>query len=123
VRYFKGSTGQGAAVLDISSEYNGEDRGAIEWRITNIGGSQAEVSVLHAHTGNSTTQLLQPRESFENELSLHKVLGWYDLTVTVAGDPTFQWDDGRSLPTEALKSGDPTDRHRGSGDELHSNCI
>ena len=91
VRSFTGSIGQGVAILDVSAEYEKEDRGAIEWRITNVGGSQAEVSVLDAYTGNSTTQPLQPRESFENEFSLHKVFGWYDLIVTVVGDPTFQY--------------------------------
>jgi phospholipase C len=74
VRSFTGSVGQGAAILDVSAEYEKEDRGAIECRITNVGGSRAGVSVLDAYTGNSTTQLLQPRESFENELSLIRYL-------------------------------------------------
>ena len=29
--------------------------------------------------------------TFEGELSLDQFYGWYDLIVTVAGDPTFQY--------------------------------
>jgi phospholipase C len=91
VRYFKGCIGAGAAALDVFSKYDREERGAIEWRISNVGASQAEVSVLDAYTGNSTTQLLQPHESFADELSLERLYGWYDLIVTVTGDPTFNY--------------------------------
>ena len=91
VRFFKGSISSGAAVLDVSSEYDAEDRGSIEWEITNVAAKQAEVTVLNAYTGHSNTRLLQPKEMFEDELSLDQFHGWYDLIVTVAGDPTFQY--------------------------------
>ena len=99
VRYFHGSTGSGAAALDVRSRYRSEDgdgdrddhRSSIRWKITNVAASQARVSVLNAYTGNLDTQLLQPKEWFEDEVSLHKFHGWYDLIVTVAGDATFRY--------------------------------
>ena len=91
VRFFKGSMGSGAAALDVSSEYDTEGRGSIEWRITNFASSQAEVSVLDAYTGNLATRLLQPHDTFADELSLDRFHGWYDLIVTVAGDATFKY--------------------------------
>jgi phospholipase C len=91
VRYFKGSIGSSAAALDVSSKYNTHAQGSIAWSITNVAGTQAEVSVLDACTGNSVTRLLGPEEKFEAELSLRQFYGWYDLIVRVAGDPTFNY--------------------------------
>ena len=91
VRYFKGSTGSHAAVLDISSKYHHEGRHSIEWKITNLATTPAEVSVEDAYTGRSITRRLHPSEAFEEELSLDRLYGWYDLIITVEGDPTFKY--------------------------------
>jgi phospholipase C len=91
VRYFNGSIVPGAAVLDVLSGYDIEDRGSIQWRITNLAAGQAEVSVLDAYGGSLVTRLLQPRETVEDELSLDQFYGWYDLIITVTGDPTFKY--------------------------------
>ena len=92
VRYFNGSIGSSAAVLDLVSSYGSESYwGTIDWQITNVGNDQAEVSVLDAYTGKVSTQLLQPQGTFEGELLLYQFYGWYDFIVTVASDPTFQY--------------------------------
>jgi phospholipase C len=91
VRFFKGSIGSHAAALDVSARYDNDGGGSIKWSITNLGGSQAEVSVLDAYTGNGVIRLLRPEATFEEELSLHRFYGWYDLIVTVAGDKTFNY--------------------------------
>jgi phospholipase C len=88
VRFFKGSIGSGAAALNVAAEY---DEGEIELRITNLGGTQAAVSVLDAYTGNATKRSLAHNETAEYELSLEQFHGWYDLIVTVGGDPTFKY--------------------------------
>jgi phospholipase C len=91
-RYFNGSIGPSAAVLDVRSSYDSEeDSGSIGWRLTNVAAKQAEVSVLDAYTGKLSTRLLPRHETFEGELSLDQFHGWYDLIVTVAGDPTFKY--------------------------------
>jgi phospholipase C len=90
VRFFNGSIGSSAAALKVRSSYGSEeDRGSIEWKITNVAASDAEVSVLDAYSGKVSTKLLQHHEELEGELSLDQFYGWYDLIVTVAGDPTF----------------------------------
>jgi phospholipase C len=91
VRYFDGSIGSGAAVLDVVSSYDTKNRGSIQWTIRNLAAVQAEVSVLDAYTGDSTQRSLQPQGTFAGELTLQKFYGWYDLIITVAGDPTFKY--------------------------------
>jgi len=91
VRYFNGSIGSSAAALDVVSRYDIGNRASIGWKITNVGAIQAEVSVLDAYTGNLTTRLLHPNASLVDKLWLDQFYGWYDLIVTVAGDPTFKY--------------------------------
>jgi phospholipase C len=91
VRYFKGSIGSSAVALDVFSKYERDDFGSIKWRITNVSGIPAGVSVLDAYTGNSVRRFLRPQEKFEGELSLQQFYGWYDLIVTVTEDPTFNY--------------------------------
>jgi phospholipase C len=91
VRYFNGSTGSQAAALAVSSKYHHGDRHSIEWKITNVSPHGAEVNVLDAYTGESIRQHLHPGETFEDEQSLNRFFGWYDLIVTVGGDTTFDY--------------------------------
>ena len=91
VRYFNGSTGSQAAALAVSSKYHHGDRHSIEWKITNVSPHGAEVNVLDAYTGESIRQHLHPGETFEDESSLNRFFGWYDLIVTVGGDTTFNY--------------------------------
>jgi phospholipase C len=91
VRYFNGGFGTSAAALDISAAYRRDNGGAIQWKITNVASTKAEVTVLDAYTGNSKTDLLDPQETFTDELPLARFYGWYDLIVTVNGDPTFKY--------------------------------
>jgi phospholipase C len=92
VRFFKGSIGSGAAALDVVSKYDrGEDSGSIELRATNVAASPADVTVLDAYTGNAKTKHVQPGHRLEVDLELEQFGGWYDLILTVAGDPTFSY--------------------------------
>jgi len=91
VRYFHGSLGAGAATLDVSSSYNTSGSGSIGWSVSNVATSPVLVNVLDAYTGGFVEELLQPGESFGNELPLKQFYGWYDLIVTVAEDSTFKY--------------------------------
>jgi phospholipase C len=91
VRYFNGSVFAGAAVLEVVSRYDIGNRASIGWKITNAGANQAEVSVLDAYTGNLTSRLLHPNASDVDKLWLDQFYGWYDVIITVAGDPTFKY--------------------------------
>jgi phospholipase C len=91
VRFFKGRIGSGAAILDVVSSYSAQGPGSIGWRITNLAGSQIEVTVLDAYTGHSTKQTLQPSQTVADALLLGQFHGWHDLIVTVPGDPAFKY--------------------------------
>jgi phospholipase C len=91
VRYFNGSIGSDASILDVVSGYGTEGQGAIEWRITNLNATEAEVSILDAYSGETIVSRLQPLETVEGKLSLGRFYSWYDLIVTVAGDPSFRY--------------------------------
>jgi phospholipase C len=96
VRYYKGSVGPNAAVLNLVSGYQvehneGSGNTSVKLRLTNAAVGSAEISVLDAYTGQSRTALLQHGESFHEDLALEEFHGWYDLIVTVAGDSSFRY--------------------------------
>ena len=91
VRYFTGSFGASAAALDISAAYGREEGGVVQWKFTNVASTKAELTVVDAYTGNSKAELLDPQETFTDELPLGRFYGWYDLIVTVNSDPTFKY--------------------------------
>jgi phospholipase C len=108
VRYYNGSIGASAAVLDLVSSYGSYNYwGTISWQITNAGSDQAEVSVLDAYTGKVSTQLLQPSGTFQGGLVLLQFYGWYDFIVTVAGDSTFQYRFAGHVETGRSSFSDP----------------
>jgi phospholipase C len=107
VRYFNGSVGSGAAALNVRSSYDSEDGGSIELKITNVGAGRVEVSVLDAYSGESRTESLHGRDDLEFEASLGKFYGWYDLVVTVAGDPSFKYRLGGHVETGKDSMSDP----------------
>ena len=107
VRFFKGSIGAGAALLDVVSSYDTGAHGSIEWKITNLASAPAEVSVLDSYKGKVSTQSLQPTASLEDKLALDPFHGWYDLVITVAGDPTFNYRLGGHVETGADSFSDP----------------
>ncbi len=90
-RYFKGSTGAGAAALEVREWYDTDGQGSIGWSVINVGTANATVSVLDAYSGEVMTQNLKPGQSFEDLWSRDGFFGWYDLVVTVAQDPTFNY--------------------------------
>jgi len=104
VRYFNGSIGSGAAALDVVSAYDDDD---LELRITNLGGTTAEIRLLDAYTGNLTKRVLQHNATLEDELSVEQFHGWYDLVVTVAGDPTFKYRLAGHIETGKDSFSDP----------------
>jgi phospholipase C len=91
VRYFNGSIGSSAAYLNVSSGYGIAGGGSILLTITNVGDSQAEVSLLNAYTGKVNTRGLKSTWTSQQILSLNQFYGWYDVIITVAEDPTFQY--------------------------------
>jgi phospholipase C len=108
IRFFNGSVGSGAAVLDVVSSYQTQGGGFILWHIANLASAPSQVSVLDAYKG--TTQRyrpLQPGQTLNDKLQLAPFDGWYDLIVTVAGDPNFTYRLAGHVETGEDSSSDP----------------
>jgi len=106
VRYFNGSIGSSAAVLKVRSSYGTDGGGSIAWNIANLGAKGA-VTVLDAYTGETNTQSLDHGDDFQGELSVGQFHGWYDIIITVAGDPTFKYRLAGHVETGADSFSDP----------------
>ena len=107
VRFFNGSIGSSAAVLDVVSRYDIGNRASLGWKIKNAGANNATVNVLDAYTGNSTTRLLHGHASLVDKAWLDQSHGWYDLIVTVAEDPTFEYRLAGHVETGKESFSDP----------------
>jgi phospholipase C len=108
VRYFNGSIGSAAAVLDVVSCYEAQGRGFILWQIGNLASTLAQVSVLDAYTGKTeTSRLLQSGATLNDKLQLAPLNGWYDLIVSVAGDSTFKYQLAGHVETGHDSVSDP----------------
>jgi phospholipase C len=106
-RYFKGSTGAGAAALEVREWYDTNGHGSIGWSITNAGAARATVRVLDAYSGEVATRHLEPGQSFESMWSRESFFGWYDLVVTVAEDATFNYRLAGHIETGRDSFSDP----------------
>jgi phospholipase C len=107
VRYFKGSIGPNAAALNVVSGYDTKDRGSIQWAITNVGSKQLEVGLMDAYTGNAVQRFIVPNGTFTGSLPLSQFYGWYDLIITVAGDPNFNYRLAGHVETGVDSISDP----------------
>jgi phospholipase C len=106
VRFFNGSISSTAAILKVRSNYGTSGGGSIGWKITNLGAKGA-ITVLDAYSGETNTQSLDSKDDFEGESSLGKFHGWYDLIITVAGDPTFSYRIAGHVETGTESFSDP----------------
>jgi phospholipase C len=93
VRQFKGEAVAGAADLDIAARFKdeeGEDDARLSFTITNRGSGRADVTAMsHYGDRDSITRRLMPGHSFRFSPELEESFGWYDVSVTVAGDAGF----------------------------------
>jgi phospholipase C len=90
-RSFKGGIGGGAAALQVDSEFGTHDEGSIELSVRNASAQKATVTVLDAYSGEKVTRVLGRGGQAEGEFSGKQFHGWYDLVITVAEDPSFQY--------------------------------
>ncbi len=91
-RFFTGIIAHRANALDVQTQYGNDHDGSIRWVITNVSSGPAAVNVLDAYTGRTlTSEFLRSKEWVDGKLSLSKFHGWYDLIVTIEGDPVFKY--------------------------------
>ncbi len=89
-RGFKGGTAGQQANLQITASYD-PGRHGIALRITNRGSAAAKVTVRNGYTKRSSTELVRVGEGHTEKVSLALAVGWYDLVLTVEGDPQFKY--------------------------------
>lgn len=107
-RFFNGSIGGSVAALDIRTAYGSQGgRPSIHLKITNAAANAAEVTVLDAYTGNVSMKRLNPHATFSDKLVLDQFYGWYDLIVTVGGDPNFEYQLAGHVETGQDSFSDP----------------
>ena len=107
-RFFSGSIGGSVAALDIRATYGSQGgRPSIQLKITNAAANAAEVTVFDAYTGNVSVKHLQPHATFSDKLVLDQFYGWYDLIVTVGGDPNFEYELAGHVETGQDSFSDP----------------
>ncbi|WP_315764765.1 MULTISPECIES: phosphocholine-specific phospholipase C [unclassified Bradyrhizobium] len=90
-RSFKGSVGSGAVALDIRSGYGDDDDNLISLSVRNTRPQKATVTLFDAYTGEKMVRTLGPNGRADGRLPLERFHGWYDLVVTVAEDPHFEY--------------------------------
>jgi len=76
----------GSADVEIKPAYDRD----LTLRLTNHGRKRVEVTVRDVYKGRTTRISLRPGETERREWPLDRTQGWYDLTVTVEGDPRFR---------------------------------
>ena len=89
-RAFKGSLdGKEKANLAVSSLYDCEGTG-ITLDVQNRGKTTAKVRISNHYTKKAVVQSLHPGASSSPSWALEASFGWYDFTIEVESDSTFQ---------------------------------
>lgn len=90
-RAFTGrASGRQRARLDVTASYD-ERHNEIRLEIRNRDSQRADVTVHNGYLPGGTRLSLRPGETDTRPWSLARTHGWYDLTVTVQGDPHFRY--------------------------------
>jgi phospholipase C len=88
-RRFRGG-GAGGSGLAVTARPDPR-RGEFALVVANHGGHRAEVSMRDRYSRRSTSLSLRPGETTTTGWSLRGTHGWYDLTVSVAGEPGVEY--------------------------------
>jgi len=103
-RRFKGAGNQSR--VDIRARY--DERGCgITLDVTNRGSARIDVTIADRYSSKATRLSLRPGDSKSPDWSLSRTHGWYDLTVTVAGDHAFEYRYAGHLETGRDSISDP----------------
>ena len=106
LRAFAGGLAEGSANLTVEAIYDAQSEG-IALVIRNHGSSAEKISIFDAYSGKTQTRVLQPQDSASYINQLQKSFGWYDLTVRVDSDASFQRQLAGHLETGRDSVSDP----------------
>jgi phospholipase C len=105
-RRFKDGVGGPGAGLAIRAPY-GQRQDEIVLELENQGPARVEVAVSNRYSPKSTTVTIAPGAAKAPRWSLNRTRGWYDLVVTVKGDPQFEYDYAGHLENGEASISDP----------------
>jgi phospholipase C len=89
-RSFTGSaTGRSPANLSVKAHYE-PTRPAIRIVIENHGGALSRVRLANEYTDDELFQSLRPGQTMDRWFALEESFGWYDFTIQVESDPSFE---------------------------------
>jgi phospholipase C len=103
LRRFQGGRDRGRVRLDVVAEDRGGDVGL---SVANPTNQPLRVRVVDGYTGNHVDRQLAPRGGWSKDWSTGRLFGWYDVTVTAAGDAGFSYrlaghvEDGRDSASD-----------------------
>jgi phospholipase C len=107
MRAFKGGVdGRRSAHLDIKAHHD-ERGGDLDLSILNLGSDEARIHVVDNYTGERVAHALGAKENLKKRWSSLHHSGWYDLTITVAGDPAFEYRYAGHVETGRDSVSDP----------------
>src|SRR5262249_2450219 len=107
-RRFKGGAGGPVAGLAIQAlNAAGLDEDEIVLKLHNRGSATIEVTVSDRYSSRSNALTLAPGGAKALQLSLERTRGWYDLVVTVQGDPEFEYRYAGHLENGMASISDP----------------
>jgi len=106
LRSFSGGLAGGNANVAVNTVYD-RRTGGIAVVIQNRGSSAANVSIFDAYSGKTQTDVLQPQQSATFASDLQATSGWYDFTVSVAADLSFQRQLAGHVETGLPSTSDP----------------
>lgn len=89
-RFTDGPSSRHATNLDITPSYDERDD-KVTLTLKNRGAKRVEVTVRDGYRTRSVKLSLRPGETERATWTLSRTHGWYDLTVTVAGDAEFAY--------------------------------
>ncbi len=81
--------------------------GNLRLSLENQGLRRAEVRILDHYTGKAIVRHLEPREAHELHWESYLCSGWYDVTITVVGDATFERHLAGHIETGRVSISDP----------------
>ena len=106
LRTFAGSLAAGSASIAVKAIYDVQS-GGIALLIQNDASNAQKVSIFDAYSGKTHTRVLQPHTSETFASQLEDSFGWYDFTVRVDSDASFQRQLAGHLETGRPSVTDP----------------
>ncbi len=108
LRQFNGSNDRSAAQLGVTATHGFGGCGSFALQIANLTENKASVRVTDAYTGKILPAFFTGRgDEIVYDWSLDEFHGWYDLVITVAEDPTFEYRFAGHVETGLESISDP----------------